>query len=215
MPSRKAALSCCSNSGERWWWEVIRFEFYFEDRDKLCWKVGYWVDRDWFWPEKLSEFRLLCDEGSVKGSFLFFIFWCLAGSNGRYGVGGNQPFNFGHDKFEMPITHPSGVVFMGEEGWIRRSFVLSQIFIENLPCARSYSRSYSRLWRSLWEYPQSSLWPHLLVVRKVINKSAIKRNNVCKVFSSPDGAQCTIAIVVFNIWNIVSSRKWGWNGSAA
>lgn len=47
-------------------------------------------------------------------------------------------------------------------------------------------------------------------MRKVINKSAIKRNNVCKVFSSPDGAQCTIAIVVFNIWNIVSSRKWGW-----
>lgn len=63
-------------------------------------------------------------------------------------MGGNQPFDFGHDKLEMPITHPSGVVFMGE-GWLRRLSVLSQIFIENLPCARSYSKSYSRLWRSL------------------------------------------------------------------
>lgn len=47
------------------------------------------------------------------------------------------------------------------------------------------------------------------MVRKIINKSAIKRNNVCKVFSSPDGAQCTIATVVFNIWNIASATKWG------
>lgn len=93
----------------------------------------------------------------MRGRFLLFVFMFGGGWDGDGagksvcmggGGGENQPFSFGHDHLEMSIAHPGAVADVQSRGSDRkedRSFVLSQIFIENPSCARSYSR----LWRYL------------------------------------------------------------------
>lgn len=93
----------------------------------------------------LLLFSRLEEGGAGMGSNIVSNIVCVRG-------GGNQPFSSGHNNLELSIAHPSavaGVQSIGSDRKQDRSFVLSQIFIENLSCARSYFKSCSRLWRYL------------------------------------------------------------------
>lgn len=78
-----------------------------------------------FDPNNCQNSGYICDE--VR-SLTFGGGQVRSGRDGYWGRDGNQPFNFRHNKFEMPITHPSGVVFRGVvqiRKTIDGSFVLS------------------------------------------------------------------------------------------